>query len=642
MKERDNRDIQFTHLAMENVRLQNLVREYEEEFRLRDEEDAADKAQTAELLASKDRQIAEQAALIESQKKDIERITADRNQERDNRIKAEEEKRALIIQLKQQKQDHEEELKGLLPAKDMLSEAEKNNLDCKSVIKMMLNRQFNTNSDASRYLKGELCLDDPMLADMGLDVLVPALLARTSSLADEKGEKTEPRRSPSGSSKPKGKKSQAGISKKHRSWTKEALEELGIDASNLPPHSRLIRRKDKESGFDIWYVELITYIGPKLERKRYCIGRFNVPGHDPMCSKYPESIIKGNPMTPSLAAFYFDQKIGYGMSEARILQMLTQMGGNIPQSTLNGWVHGVMGYLKDRLQAPMKDAIRLSVYTHNDGTHIIVRSWNKDKKCFEYHVEWIHGVLSPDMKTVVMLYEDGSRSHTIQEEEIFKGSKIRSFIADRAPLYETIVKDLEEYHIVRASCWFHARHKFVNAFVSDKRMAAVIDLINALFLVERQARDAQMDYKKRKEFRLTHSRPLVTRIFNILRKMRRRRDDYGELVNSAVNYMLDDEKSFKAFLKDGRIELSNNAAERMFRHIAMGRRNWLHSGSHAAAQNIAFMYSLYESCKLNDLNFFNYLEDVLTRLMKGETDYNSLIPCNYKPLPDRKEGKEVA
>ena len=158
------------------------------------------------------------------------------------------------------------------------------------------------------------------------------------------------------------------------------------------------------------------------------------------------------------------------------------------------------------------------------------------------------------MKTVVMLYENGSRSHTIQEEEIFKGSNIQSFIADRAPL-----------------------------------------------------------------------------------------DDYGKMVNDAVDYILDDEKAFKAFLKHGRIELSNSAAERMFRHIAMGRRNWLHSGSHAAAQNIAFMYSLYESCKFNDLNFFDYINDVLTRLMKGETDYKSLIPCNYKPVPRiEEEQKEVA
>ena len=86
-----------------------------------------------------------------------------------------------------------------------------------------------------------------------------------------------------------------------------------------------------------------------------------------------------------------------------------------------------------------------------------------------------------------------------------------------------------------------------------------------------------------------------------------------------------------------------NDTERMFRHIAMGRRNWLHSGSHDAAQNIAFMYSLYESCKLNDLNFFDYINDVLTRLMKGETDYKSLIPCNYKPLPkDNGEGQKEA
>lgn len=91
----------------------------------------------------------------------------------------------------------------------------------------------------------------------------------------------------------------------------------------------------------------------------------------------------------------------------------------------------------------------------------------------------------------------------------------------------------------------------------------------------------------------------------------------------------------------------------MFRHIAMGGRrstlslglskNWLHSGSHDAAQNIAFMYSLYESCKLNDLNFFDYINDVLTRLMKGETDFKSLIPCNYKPLPkDDGEGQKEA
>lgn len=67
----------------------------------------------------------------------------------------------------------------------------------------------------------------------------------------------------------------------------------------------------------------------------------------------------------------------------------------------------------------------------------------------------------------------------------------------------------------------------------------------------------------------------------------------------------------------------------MFRHIAMGRRNWLHIGSHMAAQNVAFMYSLYESCRLNNINFGKYLNDILTRMMKGDTNYMAMLPCNY-------------
>ena len=67
----------------------------------------------------------------------------------------------------------------------------------------------------------------------------------------------------------------------------------------------------------------------------------------------------------------------------------------------------------------------------------------------------------------------------------------------------------------------------------------------------------------------------------------------------------------------------------MFRHLAMGRRNRMHTGSHLGAENIAFVFSLFESCKLNDINFGDYIEDILTRLMEGEQDFMFLIPCNY-------------
>ena len=73
----------------------------------------------------------------------------------------------------------------------------------------------------------------------------------------------------------------------------------------------------------------------------------------------------------------------------------------------------------------------------------------------------------------------------------------------------------------------------------------------------------------------------------------------------------------------------DNAIERCFRHIAMGRRNWLQTGSHFSAQNLAFMFGLLESCKLNNVNFGEYIEDILTRILCGEEVDASFLPCDY-------------
>lgn len=103
-----------------------------------------------------------------------------------------------------------------------------------------------------------------------------------------------------------------------------------------------------------------------------------------------------------------------------------------------------------------------------------------------------------------------------------------------------------------------------------------------------------------------------------------------------------DEKAIKAFLKNGRFKLSNSTAEWMFRHIVMRSRSWLHSGSHDAAPNIAFMYSLYESCKLNDFNFYDYFNDVVTIDERGADNNSLLISCIYKPLSKNGEVQKEA
>lgn len=213
-------------------------------------------------------------------------------------------------------------------------------------------------------------------------------------------------------------------------------------------------------------------------------------------------------------------------------------------------------------------------------------------------------------------------------------SNIRIFTADRAKLYETITNDLEKHYgikVTRTACWFHARHYFCDAFVSDKRVRPIIELMNYLFYIERYAKSHNYTFEQRLNYRLRYSRKVVTTIMKTLERMKNdKKAKYGRLVMRAINYVLDDREAFQVFLTDGMVEIHNIAIERCFRHIANGRRNWQQAGSHVAAENLAFMYSLYESCKMNNLNFGRYIEDILTRMKDGDEDYLSMLPCYYK------------
>ena len=539
------------------------------------------------------------------------------------------------------------EITKLQEGKEALKLSEEANVDLKSVVDILQRRLFQTNSDASAYMHGSMELDERRLEEMGFEEvvgeakkLVDELNADTDNSPVDTG-KQPPLPDSDNKDKPK---DEPKPKRKRNVFPIKVLDSTGIDTSNLPPGFKLIHRKDKDSGEDVWIVRMYDFYPALAGCIEYEIGRFNVPGHDPMCSKHPDHIIGSNPLLPSFARFYFDMKIHYNVSENRILEMLKDMEAFMPQSSLNKWIHEVMKCLRERLQGLMLEVIKTSTYTNNDETRILVRNLMEDKPD-KYKVEYIHAALSLEKKLVVMLYGEGSRSHVIPEEQIFEHSNIRYFTADRAKLYDTVVKDLEEKYgvkITRTACWFHARHYFVDAYIADHRVKTIIKLMNYLFYIERVANEKNKRGRKRLTFRLQYSRSVVESIMKALQRMKDEQKDkkYGKMVMRAVNYVLDDIDAFKVFLTNGDVEIHNISIERCFRHIAMGRRNWGKAGSHGAAENLAFMYSLYESCKMNDLNFGKYIEDILTRMKDGDKDYRSMLPCYYKEINE--EVKECA
>lgn len=524
----------------------------------------------------------------------------------------------------------------------LLELSKQTNVDFESIARLLQMKMFAKNNDHTRYLNGDFDFDEQRVEELGFQGMMDQLNATLAEINGTDKPTEQPKLRTSGKKNKSKAKSDKPV-RRRNVFTIPILQRMGIDTSNLPTSAKIIHRKDKETGEDVWVVRVYGMFSASAYGEEYVIGRFNVPGEDPQCSRHPDTIVPGNPLLPSFARFYLDMKFHYNISESRILEMLHEMQAEIPQSSLNRWMHQIMACLRERLEQLMLEVIKKSIYTNNDETRILVRNLRCEETKAKYNVEYIHAALSVEKKLVVMLYGEGSRSHDIPQQMLFEGSDIRIFTADRAALYETVVKSIKEKYgieIKRSACWFHARHYFVDAFISDTRMKIVIELMNYLFYIERESKSRNHTAEQRLAFRLRYSRKVVNTIMKMLERMQAESHLYGKMVMKAVNYVLDDKAAFQLFLTDGRIEMHNIAIERCFRHIANGRRNWLHTGSHKAAQNLAFMYSLYESCKMNNLNFGLYIEDILTRIMNGDEDNLAMLPCYY--VPSCKEEKECA
>ena len=644
----DIKDINIRNLQSEIVRLRNLLADRDAYVRSMEQDKEEWIRESRVGYISLEEHFSGLEVLRKENEKEKSQLRSERDEEHRLRMAAEVRIKELEEAALKSEDAHKEELAKYNEVQEIADKAKANEIDMMSIVKVIQNRLFNHNSDRMRFLNSQLDIDDETVREQGFEAIIQAISEDADKEMNgnvDSADKAEGEGNTENSNKapkvklptPKKKDKKDKKPRGRYTFSAEVLKSFGVDASNLPEGAKAILRKGKK---DEWTIQLFYYSPAKVYTKVYKIGRFNVKGQDPMSSKKPQSIVENNPLMPSFCRFYFESKFAYNLSEENVIRMLESMKCHFPQSTLNKYIHQIMDYLRVRLEALMLEVMRSCSFVQNDETRILVRSRKSKEDNFKYNTEYIHAALSLEKKLVVMLYKEGSRSHEIPEEKIFKGSLIECFTADRAPLYVALEKDLEEYYLQRQACWQHARHYLVDAFVSDHRVLVLIQLINALFLIEREAKARNYTPERRHRFRLDYSASIVGKIMSLLKKMRAEKDKYGALVMRAINYILDDEEAFKKFLHDGRIEMHNNAVESVFRHIAMGRRCWLNSGSHEAATNIAFMYSLYESCKMNDIDFGEYVEDILTRMMNGDDDYRSMIPCNY--TQGKKYEKKVA
>jgi transposase len=193
--------------------------------------------------------------------------------------------------------------------------------------------------------------------------------------------------------------------------------------------------------------------------------------------------------------------------------------------------------------------------------------------------------------------------------------------------------------IKQAGCWAHARRKlFELADVASKARDntskvisplafAAVQKFDAIFAQERAIRGLSPD--QRLAARRRDVAPLVDDLIEWMKRERAKLSGHND-VAKAFNYMLRRIDAFTCFLNDGRICLSNNAAERALRGIAIGRKAWLFAGSDRGGERTAVMLTLIQTARLNDVDPQAWLADVLARIADHKiNDLAALLPWNW-------------
>ncbi len=330
---------------------------------------------------------------------------------------------------------------------------------------------------------------------------------------------------------------------------------------------------------------------------------------------------------PTLLAHVLFAKYGLHLPLNRQSDVYEREGIHLDVSTLADWVGAAAATLM-----PLVDVIRAHVFAaeriHADDTTVPVLAKGKTRvgRLWTY-VRDDRPFAGPDPPAAVFFYSrDRGGEHPDQHLAGYTGLMQADAYAGFTKLYEGNRKGGP---IIEAACWAHARRKFFDLARLSKAPIAVeaVKRIDALFAIEREINGLMP--QERLCLRQERSRPLIIELQTWLREQRARLSKNSD-TTKAINYSLNRSDAFTRFLEDGRLCMSNNAAERELRAVALGRKNWTFAGSDDGGRRAAAIYTLIATAKLNGVDPQAWLADVLARLPDHSAKrIHELLPWNW-------------
>jgi transposase len=351
---------------------------------------------------------------------------------------------------------------------------------------------------------------------------------------------------------------------------------------------------------------------------------------------------------PNLLAMILFEKYGQHQPMNRQSERYAREGVELSVSTLSDQVGACAFALEPlirRIEAHVFEGQRL----HGDDTPVPVLAKGKtDTGRLWTYVRDDRPFGGKDPPAAMFYY---SRDRRQEHPEAHLAKYIGILQADAYGGYNPLFAEDRQPEPVRAAyCWAHARREFfeladieaaarkiakgkTDAVVSPIAIEAV-RRIDEIFMIEREINGRAAD--ERLAMRRDTTAALVTNLEIWMRQEQTRLSRHSE-VAKAMNYMLRRWEGFTRFLDDGRICLTNNAAERALRGIALGRKAWLFCGSDRGGHRAAALYSLIGTAKLNDIDPQAWLADVLGRIAGHPAQrIDELLPWNWRNVALRK------
>ena len=337
----------------------------------------------------------------------------------------------------------------------------------------------------------------------------------------------------------------------------------------------------------------------------------------------PAQIIDKGIPTSNLLADVLVAKFGDHLPLYRLEDIYARAGVPLPRSTLAQWV-GQCGIQLRPLVDALKAEMLAHAVLHADETPVDMLKPGTGKTHKAYLWAYSAGAFEP-LKAVVYDFAD---SRSGEHARAFLGEWCGSLVCDDYGGYKASFAA----GVTEVGCMAHARRKFFDLHANHTSHIAeqALQYIGLLYDIERETKD--LSTQERQAIRQDKSRRIADALHGWMLAQRSQVANGGAIAK-ALDYSLKRWQALTRFIDDGQLPIDNNWIENQMRPIAIGRKNWLFAGSQLAGQRAVAIMSLIQSAKLNGLDPYAYLRDVLQRLPTHKAaQVGELLPHRWQPL----------